>query len=441
VFALPHPTWLGHARSCGMIFPTAGRCEGLSGIFICYRRDDTSGTAGRLFDRLNHELGAGQVFMDVDSIALGEDFGEVIEKAIASCRAVLVVIGTRWLDARDAQGRRRLDDPGDSVRIEIATARKHDLRIIPVLMAGAVLPGPDALPPDLAFLRQRNYVQISDTRFHADANRLIDDLKKLLGAHEVPASAKPAGVPPPGSPYGIAKPQKEPPKPIPYEVRIHPPAEKARAEAPTSGSARPVSMGTFGIRKPDAPTASTTQRGDLHVSALLSLEDVCTGKTKNFEFPGAAGDATAKRRVRVEIPAGIESGTQLRFRGDGEPAQRGQKAGDLYVTVQVLEHWIFTRSNADLHMRLPLYGDFAKRGGRVRVPSVMSGSFYETTIPPGTTRPIQLRLEGRGLPYGPGTGTGDLYVEVEVIPPGAKPDEEQARLLKAIQDDMGRGIT
>jgi hypothetical protein len=91
-------------------------------IFISYRRDDSAYPAGWLFDRLTEKFGAGQVFKDVDSIKPGEDFGQVIDEAVGSCDVLLAVIGRRWLEATDENGVRRLDKPGDLVRLEIEAA-------------------------------------------------------------------------------------------------------------------------------------------------------------------------------------------------------------------------------------------------------------------------------------------------------------------------------
>jgi hypothetical protein len=94
--------------------------EGLSErIFISYRRADTPHVAGRLFDRLEARFGAGNVFMDVDSIEPGLDFAETIEEAVGSCDVLLALIGPRWVDALDERGRRRLEAADDFVALEI----------------------------------------------------------------------------------------------------------------------------------------------------------------------------------------------------------------------------------------------------------------------------------------------------------------------------------
>src|SRR5687768_99152 len=124
-------------------------------IFLNYRRDDSAGHAGRLYDELVHRFGGEHVFMDVDTIAAGADFVEVIERAVDASDVVLVLIGKRWLTGTDARSR-RLHDPDDFVRVEIATAFERDKRIIPVLVQGAEMPGSQALPEALKRLARRN---------------------------------------------------------------------------------------------------------------------------------------------------------------------------------------------------------------------------------------------------------------------------------------------
>ena len=106
-------------------------------IFISYRRDDSAGHAGRLCDHLVGHFGQQNVFMDVEAIKPGLDFVEVVQEAVGSCDALIAVIGREWLGASDGSGRRRLENPEDLVRLEIATALARNIRVIPVLVRGA----------------------------------------------------------------------------------------------------------------------------------------------------------------------------------------------------------------------------------------------------------------------------------------------------------------
>lgn len=146
-----------------------------SRIFLCYRRDDSSGHTGRIYDELSHHFAPGQVFMDIDSIDPGLDFTEVVDRALASSAVVVVVIGRGWLTAADERGR-RLDDPGDHVRRELATALARGRRVIPVLVQGARMPTVGQLPEPLQPLAHRNAIELSDTRWRFD----IDNLTRAL---------------------------------------------------------------------------------------------------------------------------------------------------------------------------------------------------------------------------------------------------------------------
>jgi hypothetical protein len=149
-------------------------------IFISYRRDDSAGYAGRLFDYLSAHFGSRNVFMDIDTIEPGDDFRKVVKNAVGTCDVVLVMIGKRWLDMTDAQGR-RLEDPTDWVRVEVATALANpDVRVIPVLVRDAPMPGENELPEDLKELSWRNAIQLSDSRFQHDANKLVGVIERTI---------------------------------------------------------------------------------------------------------------------------------------------------------------------------------------------------------------------------------------------------------------------
>ncbi len=152
-------------------------------IFISYRRDDTEGQAGRLFEALREVFGAEKVFMDVATIEPGVDFRRAIEKNTASCGVLLSLIGRNWLTLADAKGQRRLDDPNDFVRLETASALKRDIPVVPVLVQGATMPRAEQLPEDLRDLAFRNSVELTHARWESDVQVLIGALRKLLG-HE-----------------------------------------------------------------------------------------------------------------------------------------------------------------------------------------------------------------------------------------------------------------
>lgn len=143
------------------------------GVFVSYRRDDAAHIAGRIHDALVARLGRDHVFIDVDSVAPGEDFVAAIEDTIARADVMLAVIGPTWL-APTASGDRRIDRPDDFIRLELATALARGLRIIPVLADGATMPRADALPTGLVELARRNAVQIGHATFRRDMDALLD---------------------------------------------------------------------------------------------------------------------------------------------------------------------------------------------------------------------------------------------------------------------------
>ncbi|MEP6495279.1 MAG: ankyrin repeat domain-containing protein [bacterium] len=155
-------------------------------VFISYRRDDSVGHAGRLYDRLAQQLGAERVFRDLDGIPAGQDFVAAIKGAIEKCDVLLAVIGPRWLTAVNADGQRRLADEHDLVRIEIATGLKRGIRVIPVLLQGTTMPRGTELPPDLSDLSNRNAVEVRDARFDDDVEALLTSIaprwyQRILG--------------------------------------------------------------------------------------------------------------------------------------------------------------------------------------------------------------------------------------------------------------------
>ena len=149
-------------------------------VFINYRRDEAAGVAGRLYDLLSKEFDEQNVFMDVDSIQPGLDYIEQLDDQVANCGILLAVIGPRWVGATDATGQRRLDKPDDFVRVEIASALKRDIPVIPVLLDGARLPQESELPEDLKALTRRQAVELRHSHFAADSEVIVRSVRKVL---------------------------------------------------------------------------------------------------------------------------------------------------------------------------------------------------------------------------------------------------------------------
>jgi TIR domain len=158
-----------------------GSGSATSGIFISYRRDDDPGHALLIYKDLAERFGEPKVFMDVDAIEPGVNFVERIQSAVATADALVVIIGRSWLTAADADGQQRLDDPRDFVRVEVGTALQRGIRVIPVLVGGAVMPTEEQLPSDLAALSSRHALVASDLDWEAGASRLVRTLEHVLG--------------------------------------------------------------------------------------------------------------------------------------------------------------------------------------------------------------------------------------------------------------------
>jgi hypothetical protein len=150
-------------------------------VFISYRRADSGGWARSLHDRLEEQLGAGRAFRDV-AMEGGMDFVQHVESLLDRCDVLLAIIGRRWTSITDADGHRRLDDPDDLVRREIARAlQRPDVKVIPVLVDGAHMPAKEELPPDLAPLIQRQACELTDSRWEYDVEVLTRRVRDLLG--------------------------------------------------------------------------------------------------------------------------------------------------------------------------------------------------------------------------------------------------------------------
>ena len=149
-------------------------------IFISYRRDVSEGEAGRLYDDLIRIFGFEAVFMDVSDIHPGKDFRQAIDDNVAKCAVLLAMIGPGWTTIQDASGSRRLDQPNDFVRLEIASALKREIDVIPILVHGARMPSSAELPENLQSLAYRNCVELTHTRWNSDVEVLSRTLREYV---------------------------------------------------------------------------------------------------------------------------------------------------------------------------------------------------------------------------------------------------------------------
>lgn len=180
-------------------------------IFISYRREDSAGWAGRLFDRLSEEFGSEKVFMDVSTIAPGDDYGVAIRESVAACDVLVTLVGRRWLEATDETGSRRLDDAADPVRLEIAAAlqRGSRVRVVPLLLEGASMPTEEELPEDIRELALRQALEIRPAHFDRD----VEGLSEVLGGQLRPPREKDEGD---SVPVRLENGERAEPPPIQY---------------------------------------------------------------------------------------------------------------------------------------------------------------------------------------------------------------------------------
>lgn len=147
-------------------------------VFISYRRADSQRWATQLSHHIGHRFGHDLVFRDVEDIAPGRKWLQVIESELARCRVFLVVIGPHWVE--DANHQRRLDNPKDVLRQEVVHALRSPGTAIPVLVGGAGMPQKNDLPRALRPLHERNALVMRPSRWAADLRLLIDELHRLI---------------------------------------------------------------------------------------------------------------------------------------------------------------------------------------------------------------------------------------------------------------------
>lgn len=213
----------------------------MDGIFISYRRDDSRHAAGRLGDDLAEAFGPDKIFRDVESIAPGTDFEVALDEALAHCAVMLVVIGPRWLSITDHEGRRRLDQPEDWIRIEVARALARQVRLIPVMLEDTPLPNAADLPDDLRGLVRRQTLPLSDGRWRGDLQRLVEALGRIPGLTPLPShGAGPVGARP-VAPAPL--PASASPLPSPSSVLTAPPPPASSKKGLWTG----VALGAGGL--------------------------------------------------------------------------------------------------------------------------------------------------------------------------------------------------
>ena len=186
-------------------------------------------------------FGEGNVFMDVD-LAPGVDFVERITEVVAACHVLIVVMGPHWATVKDEDGRARLADPEDFVRLEVESAlRRPEVTPIPVLVAGAKMPDRDELPQEIRAITRRNALELSDLRWRQDVGRLMSTLDELL------AETRPV-TDPPSPERGVATSKAAPAEPARAASEAAPPSTGEATASVATKPAAPPARGRRGLR-------------------------------------------------------------------------------------------------------------------------------------------------------------------------------------------------
>jgi hypothetical protein len=150
-------------------------------VFVSFRKTDDRWMRDRVYKALTSRFEAGQFFKSGVSIAPGSDFAPVLVRQAQECEIMLVLIGSRWLDASDDAGRRLLGLDGDWVRTEIAASIAAGNRVVPVLLGDStMLPDPSLLPPDIAKLGRLQFLRVRETHLDAELDGLVAVLGGML---------------------------------------------------------------------------------------------------------------------------------------------------------------------------------------------------------------------------------------------------------------------
>lgn len=259
-------------------------------VFISYRRDDAAGYARAIYEELTERFSPDRIFMDVDAIEPGLPFDEVIRNAVGQCEALLVLIGARWL-APQPDGKLRLEDEHDFVRLEIAAALARNIRVIPVLLDGTTMPKEAALPQALRGLVWRNAIEVSNTRFSSDIDRLANALARVLDGPAAAVAGEASELSVPAHPLG---------------ARPADPGSAADVSTVARPSAAPMASGA-------APGRAATGNVVRYAAGLAALIAVAIlawvmwpGATPPPVGPEDDSDSAQDAAGRARLPAGAE---------------------------------------------------------------------------------------------------------------------------------------
>jgi hypothetical protein len=240
-------------------------------IFINYRRDDTQGVAGRLFDHLAAKYSRRELFMDVDAMKPGFDFAKQLDIQVSQCHVLLAMIGPHWLEARDQSGKRRLDNEKDSVRVELASALRRDIAVIPVLVEGTPMPSEDSLSDDLKPLARRHALELRHTRFNADADAIMHALEEVVPRRRISWLLAGGGVAVAAAvAIAVLWPKL-------HRVTAPQPVPQIALSTPTSRPNPPASAPSVAPSPPAPPSATAASTGADGLPAGVKLGEVMSG--------------------------------------------------------------------------------------------------------------------------------------------------------------------
>jgi len=333
----------------------------MSGIFICYRRKDTDYIAGRLDNHLADHFGRDQVFIDINTMKLGADFADTIDTFVGSCDALVAVIGNDWL-SDDGEGRRRIDQPADWVRQEIASALERDVLVVPVLVETARMPSEVELPLSLRKLARRNALDLSAARWTYEVERLIEVLEERVEPRR--AVRSPAGAPPEGDQHEA------------WARPFEPPPRYVRPSTPSTRPAPPV----------PSPSPSPPSRWE-PAAAQQRVPGVVPGLAK-LAVPLVVA-AIAIAIVAVSLSGrggGGDRGATVigPWTGGSPPLELVVESVEVGSTIRL--HMV-VRNTSQAAASLPLFGYFSAFDDTGHSYGVGSGE-WATTFPPGEIRGI-----------------------------------------------------
>lgn len=171
------------------------------------------------------------------------------------------------------------------------------------------------------------------------------------------------------------------------------------------------------------------------VFVMMRTCDVCGGRGQTIRIPCAtchgSGQVAVKRKFEFQIPEGVESGSRLRIRGEGEPGSHGGPPGDLYVEIEIAPHPFFVRRGHDLWLELPIPLETAVLGGRAEVP-LLDGGWADVTIEAGANTGDEVRVRGQGMPHP--RGRGDIVAVLKVVMPDKLSRSARKRLEAAFAE-------